>query len=496
MKKLTITAMLAICWLAADAQTYDTLESRCRHYYYSQWYDTCACGYDSCVCDEVLPFYEMKMLAVSNSYRTEYAFSDYAPRPLEVLGVALMVDMEPHSSHYFDSNYTTEYAYLAYYDSALNQMRLLDSARWDTVVPHVLKLRLTARPETYYQNYIWPGGIAYCLVYEAYFEKPVTVDSVFWIIGTLNSNARLEEPWNSFYAHRPISYSSVRPITNSGLCPCKPLNPPKMALWRSWHPEDTPLNGMWRDDRTGKIFGPFLPIIRPQSLVTVLTADSAMGTVRGGGYYLDSTLVRLEAEPRYGYVFSHWGDGDTTNPRMVLVEGDTTFTAHFADAPFHRLRGDAYPPEGGRVRGAGNYPEGTEVRLTAEAANSRYSFLEWDDHDTANPRMVRVERDTLFTAVFVAGVDTGRVGIAPVGGATFTLQPNPTDGEVRVETAGDAFPGGVLAVTDASGREVQRHELAPHTGSVRLDLSALPQGTYFVTLRTEEGSSTKKLVLK
>ena len=30
----------------ATAQTYDTVDSRCRYYYYSQWYDTCECCYN------------------------------------------------------------------------------------------------------------------------------------------------------------------------------------------------------------------------------------------------------------------------------------------------------------------------------------------------------------------------------------------------------------------------------------------------------------------
>ena len=90
------------------------------------------------------------------------------------------------------------------------------------------------------------------------------------------------------------------------------------------------------------------------------------------------------------------------------------------------------------------------------------------------------------------------IGSGTEEGQPIVLVPNPAHGQVTVvvNDASILKRGGQISVTDASGREVQRHELAPHTGSVRLDLSALPQGTYFVTLRTEEGTSTKKLVVK
>jgi hypothetical protein len=52
----------------------------------------------------------------------------------------------------------------------------------------------------------------------------------------------------------------------------------------------------------------------------------------------DSSMVTLIAEPidlDDRVVFDHWNDGDTTNPREILVVSDTAFTAYF------RVEGDS-----------------------------------------------------------------------------------------------------------------------------------------------------------
>ena len=110
-----------------------------------------------------------------------------------------------------------------------------------------------------------------------------------------------------------------------------------------------------------------------------------------------------------------------------------------------------------------------------------------------NPRYVVVTQDTSFTALF-----SDWQGVREVDslGISMRLLPNPASGSVLCVVDGESFAGGVLTVTDAAGRELVRHELAPLTASLRLDLSALPAGTYFVTLATPHGTSTQKLILE
>ena len=63
--------------------------------------------------------------------------------------------------------------------------------------------------------------------------------------------------------------------------------------------------------------------------VTAQSADTTMGHVDGGGIYVEDSTAMLTAYANDGFVFSHWMDGDTTNPRPVVVTSDTLFTAYF-----------------------------------------------------------------------------------------------------------------------------------------------------------------------
>lgn len=67
--------------------------------------------------------------------------------------------------------------------------------------------------------------------------------------------------------------------------------------------------------------------------LTALSADETMGTVDGGGSWVENTEVTLTALPNEGYLFDHWNDNDTTNPRLVILTSDTTFTAYFVVDP-------------------------------------------------------------------------------------------------------------------------------------------------------------------
>ena len=148
--------------------------------------------------------------------------------------------------------------------------------------------------------------------------------------------------------------------------------------------------------------------------------------------------------------------------------------------------------ERGQVEGGGEYYEGGVAVLTA-MGRSPYGFLQWNDGDMSNPRYVVVTQDTSFTALFEE-----REGITTADGLVggFCLLPNPASGSVRCLMEGNPFPGGVLSVTDASGREVLHKELPMLTVSHTIMLTAYPKGIYFVTLTTEEGSYIKKLVVE
>jgi len=63
--------------------------------------------------------------------------------------------------------------------------------------------------------------------------------------------------------------------------------------------------------------------------VVVNSNSIAFGSVYGMGAYLLGDTATIQAVPNQNYHFLRWSDNDTTNPRMVVAERDTTFEAIF-----------------------------------------------------------------------------------------------------------------------------------------------------------------------
>lgn len=63
--------------------------------------------------------------------------------------------------------------------------------------------------------------------------------------------------------------------------------------------------------------------------ITVNVNDPAMGTVTGGGEFKENTQISIEAKANEGYIFVSWTDGNTDNPRSVIVTNNATYTAMF-----------------------------------------------------------------------------------------------------------------------------------------------------------------------
>ena len=61
-----------------------------------------------------------------------------------------------------------------------------------------------------------------------------------------------------------------------------------------------------------------------------ISATAINGSVNGVGIYPYGTQVELTAVPNYGYHFTQWSDGNTDNPRTVVLTQNMTFIAEFA----------------------------------------------------------------------------------------------------------------------------------------------------------------------
>ena len=133
-------------------------------------------------------------------------------------------------------------------------------------------------------------------------------------------------------------------------------------------------------------------------------ADSQYGSISSAdeAYYLDEVTLSVDAE--YGYHFTKWSDGNTDNPRTIVLTQDTTVTALFAPNQYS-ITTSTNDEERGTTTGdiVADYLDYVTIAATP---NYGYHFAHWNDYDgwygynTENPRSVLVEGDKTYTAYF------------------------------------------------------------------------------------------------
>lgn len=710
MKKIVlIMVMSALLDMGASAQivrpSRDTLPCDMRHcdYYYSSWYDTNYWYFNpeaySLFIKEGDDAAGLWPCNESDNYChiTPY-IQQFTPRAIRIKGMWAMV----HPSGLGDRDVVLDSTrlpeYLSLYIRDTNEplpiyeqnyfLERIASARWDTATPKMMCMSRLADDQ---------GSLSkmYCHLYEALFDSVYTVVGEYWLGGTANSNSEHYGVVGSMscdiHDHWPTIYVGVQPDFGRWL-----FDPYSDFAFSS------DIDGPWNLHHNYPTYGPYGVIIDEVHYhVELSSADNDKGFARATACYPAGSYQTITATAHSCYLFSHWNDGVTDNPRTIHVTQDTAFTAYFDEAPryrvgvrsndtlmggaelhrwrgFHsgpipsgvdqthyywvdgtdtvycggdtvRLRATAYPgfyfwqwddgvrenprtlkvtqdtlvtaifseevpppyvppcpipykvvpviedigrvrlvwpwsavvwprphtpgpqqvgwelalgragtppdycqiiqcattekllnniepgvqyvayvrtlcnyndssyysdwsdgveiyfpinrytvtvttdhPERGRVYGGGVYDEGAEATVVA-SATSHHHFLQWDDGVVENPRTVRVTQDTAFTALFS---DWQSVMAADSLGLSMLLLPNPASGSVVCVMGGDLFVGGVLTMTDATGREVLHKELPPQTSSHTIPLSGLAKGVYFVTLVTAQGSTTKKLLVE
>ena len=142
-----------------------------------------------------------------------------------------------------------------------------------------------------------------------------------------------------------------------------------------------------------------------QYTITANANNSSWGTVSGGGQYNAGATCTLTATPASGYQFDSWkknGSVVSTNPNYSFtVTENATYTAYFAEVPvtYYTITTNVTPSGSGTVTGGGTYPEGASVTLTANA-NNGYTFSQWQDGNTQNPRTITVTGNATYTATF------------------------------------------------------------------------------------------------
>ncbi len=137
--------------------------------------------------------------------------------------------------------------------------------------------------------------------------------------------------------------------------------------------------------------------------ITVVASPAEGGTTGGSGTYPGKSKVTIRVVPYTGWNFTQWQDGNTNAQRTVTVPngGSIRYTANLVHVPYGNVALSAEPINGGTVSGAGSYPVGKAVDITATPF-ANWSFIRWQDNLTNNPRTITVPSGSiLFTATFL-----------------------------------------------------------------------------------------------
>ena len=220
----------------------------------------------------------------------------------------------------------------------------------------------------------------------------------------------------------------------------------------------------------------------PMDTLFVETADAVMGMaeVLEEPTCANGSSATIAATANYGYHFVAWNDGDTANPRTIVVTSDTVLTALFERNEYMLtvLCNEAQ----GTVTGAGTYLFGDTAHVEA-VANEGFVFSHWDETGSTESALdTMMNGDVVLTAIFVE-----TEGIETVGESRVTLYPNPTTGLLLID-----------------GEEVQRVEVYDLGGCVvmrseqtkSLDLGQLSAGVYYVKVTSQQGVTVIKAVKK
>lgn len=225
--------------------------------------------------------------------------------------------------------------------------------------------------------------------------------------------------------------------------------------------------------------------------------DDKRGEIIGSSsaFYLDK--VTLCAVPNYGYHFSQWSDGETVNPRSIIVTQDTIFTAIF-NKNVYSLQVISADESKGTVLGStsAEYLDSLEINATPKGD---YIFYHWSDGSQSANRMIELKCDTSIIAYFgtpnchiAATSDFGYVegsGIYPYGSnITLTVVPSDHYHFVKWSDGNTNNPRHVKVEGDATYtaiNEIDQHRVIANAIHGYVDGSRMYDYGSFVTLTAQ-----------
>ncbi|MCR4811960.1 MAG: leucine-rich repeat protein, partial [Bacteroidales bacterium] len=228
-----------------------------------------------------------------------------------------------------------------------------------------------------------------------------------------------------------------------------------------------------------------------QFTITVLSDNTSMGTVTGGGTFAEGTTATISANPLSGYTFTQWSDGSTQAQRTITVTGNATYTAYFtasgSEPQQYLITVVSNNPERGTVTGGGLFDAGTVITITAESF-AGYQFVQWQDGNAEDFRTITVTADATYTAYF----RTATEGIDDVDTAE-NIKVYTRGNSIVIETETETIKHSgnqAIVVYDVMGRVI-RTEAIKHSDN-QIVIPVTSAGVYMVKIG--DGKPHKVLV--
>lgn len=213
--------------------------------------------------------------------------------------------------------------------------------------------------------------------------------------------------------------------------------------------------------------------------IEVLSGDDEKGTVSGGGYYTYNTEVVLTATPLENCQFISWADGNTDNPRTIVVTSDASYIADFGFS-YYSVTVTSNNANMGTVYGSDEYMYNTVATISAYP-NVGYEFERWSDDNVENPRNIIVTQDTTFVGYFKKKNSIDEVDFD----YSISVYPNPAS-EAIVINADEVLK---VEILDMQGRSVMVRE-----NTKEIDVSRIEDGVYTLRIVTPQGDAIRKIV--
>jgi len=140
-------------------------------------------------------------------------------------------------------------------------------------------------------------------------------------------------------------------------------------------------------------------------ILALLSDDTIKGTVQITTQPTCTSPAVIEATPNFFYVFDHWSDGNTDNPRTLTLTQDTTLVAHFRE---YELNINCDTNYGHIVFLQMPTAENPQALIEVVPDNC-YLFVSWSDYSQSgwyvggtydNPRTVQLTQDTTIAVNF------------------------------------------------------------------------------------------------